>query len=289
MTQKPLLQNYILPNAAAKEAIKQTPLATASSIPALQVSNLAFAYDKGRKIFSDVSFSLQRGEIMQILGANGSGKSTLMNCLAHQLKPQQGQILVEGDELGALPREELARRIAYVPQLQNNSCAFTVRDYVTMGRAPYLKLLAMPGAADYALADQAMEQLRITHLAHQPLSRISGGERQQAQIARALVQQSRIILFDEPTNHLDYGNQHRMLMLIHSLAEQGYTVITTTHIPDSPLLTGGKVGIFHNGAFRFGAADELITSEALQELYHIQAEVLYLEPLGRKVCFCRAG
>ena len=112
MTQKPLLQNYILPNAAAKEAIKQTPLATASSIPALQVSNLAFAYDKGRKIFSDVSFSLQRGEIMQILGANGSGKSTLMNCLAHQLKPQQGQILVEGDELGALPREELARRIA---------------------------------------------------------------------------------------------------------------------------------------------------------------------------------
>ena len=260
-----------------------------TAAPILQVSRLAFAYDHRRDIFSDVNFSLQRGEIMQILGANGSGKSTLMNCLAHQLKPQQGQILVEGNELGTLPREELARRIAYVPQMQNNACSFLVRDYVTMGRAPYLKLLSMPSQDDYALADQAMERLNITHLADKSLQQISGGERQQAQIARALVQQSRIILFDEPTNHLDYGNQHRMLMLIHSLADQGYTVITTTHIPDSPLLTGGKVGIFHNGAFRFGAADELITSEALQELYHIQAEVLYLEPLGRKVCFCRAG
>ncbi len=289
MTKKPLSQNCILPNTAAKEDIKQAPLATASSTPALQVSELAFAYDKGREIFHDVSFSLQAGEILQILGANGSGKSTLMNCLAHQLKPQRGQILVEGDELSTLPRDELARRIAYVPQMQNNACSFLVRDYVTMGRAPYLKLLSMPSQDDYALADQAMERLNITHLADKSLQQISGGERQQAQIARALVQQSRIILFDEPTNHLDYGNQHRMLMLISSLAAEGYAVITTTHMPDSPLLTGGKVGIFQGGEFRFGEAEELITSESLEALYHIEAEVVYLEPLGRKVCYCRTG
>ena len=103
------------------------------------------------------------------------------------------------------------------------------------------------------------------------------------------MQQSRIILFDEPTNHLDYGNQHRMLMLISSLAAEGYAVITTTHMPDSPLLTGGKVGIFQGGEFRFGEAEELITSESLEALYHIEAEVVYLEPLGRKVCYCRTG
>lgn len=289
MTQAPMLQNSILEGSSRPRALEEPSAANAAMpTPALQVSQLAFAYDKGRQIFHDVSFSLQPGEIMQILGANGSGKSTLMNCLAHQLKPQQGQILVEGDEISTLPREELARRIAYVPQLQNNTCSFLVRDYVTMGRAPYLKMLAMPGKEEYELADQALERLNITHLADKPLQQISGGERQQAQIARALVQQSRIILFDEPTNHLDYGNQHRMLMLINSLAAEGYAVITTTHIPDSPLLTGGKVGIFQSGEFRFGAAEELITSEALAEIYHIQAEVLYLEPLGRKVCFCRA-
>lgn len=257
--------------------------------PALRVEGLSFAYENGRQIFHDVSFRLYPGEILQILGANGCGKSTLMNCLARQLKPQQGRVLLQGDELESLPREELARRLAYVPQLQNNSCSFLVRDYITMGRAPYLKLLSMPGAEDYELADQVMEQLHITHLAEKRLQQISGGERQQAQIARALVQQSRIILFDEPTNHLDYGNQHRIIMLISALAAQGYAVITTTHIPDSPLLTGGKVGMFCDGGFHFGEAEELVTSEALRRIYHINVDVLYIEALGRKACFCHSA
>ena len=202
--------------------------------PALDVEDLAFAYEKGGDIFHDVSFTLRRGEVMQLLGANGSGKPTLMNCLVRQLRPRQGRMRVLCDAAESLSREELARRVDYVPQLQNSTCRFTVRDYVVMGRAPYLGLLHSPGPADYAQADHALERMNIAHLADQRLQEFSGGERQLAQGARALVQQSPVLLFDEPTNHLDYGNQHRLLLLLHSLAEEGYAVMASTHMPGLP-------------------------------------------------------
>ena len=254
---------------------------------ALEVKGLAFAYEKGSDIFHDVSFTLHRGEVLQLLGANGSGKSTLMNCLVGLLHPRQGSIRVLGDEEEQLSREELARRIAYVPQLQNSTCRFTVRDYVVMGRAPYLGLLHSPGPEDYARADQALWRMSIAHLADQRLQELSGGERQLAQIARALVQQSPVLLFDEPTNHLDYGNQHRMLLLLHSLAKEGYAVMASTHMPDAPLLTGGQVGLFTSQGFCCGPAEELICRQRLKDLYHIDVDVLYINELGRKACFCR--
>ncbi len=226
---------------------------------------------------------------MQILGANGSGKSTLMNCLVNQAKPCRGQVWLAGKKTEELERNQMARLLAYVPQLQNSQCAFRSLDYVVMGRTPYLSALRSPSAADYALADETMERLNLSRLREKRLDQLSGGERQQVQIARALVQEGKIILLDEPANHLDYGVQHRIWELLAFLAEQGRTVIATTHMPDSPLLTGGKVGVFAGGAFLFGTAEELIDGEMLQKIYQVKAKTLWIEPIGRKACFCLPG
>ncbi len=252
----------------------------------VSVEALSFSYSKSSELFSDVTFQLQPGDMLQILGANGSGKSTLMNCIVRQLHPTSGVVRIQGDDISNLTRMELARRVAYVPQIQNNTCSFEVRDYVVMGRAPHLKTLSAPSHVDYEIVDETLELLNIAHLADKHFQQISGGERQQVQIARALVQKSQIILFDEPTNHLDYGNQYRVLSLMVKMVSAGYTVISTTHQPDSPLLTGGYLGMLCDGKFEFGKTDELLTSKSLRRLYNIDAEIIHVDEIGRDACLC---
>ncbi|MCR4962955.1 MAG: ABC transporter ATP-binding protein [Firmicutes bacterium] len=254
--------------------------------PALSVENLSFAYEKGNYLFKNLHFQLEKGQILQILGANGAGKTTLLNCLARQLHPKSGVIRLFGRDLRQISRLELAQKMAYVPQLSASLCRFKVIDYTVMGRTPHLKALASPGEADYGLARRYLADLRLSHLAEKTMDQLSGGERQQVQIARALTQQSPLILLDEPANHLDYGNQHRILGLMTSLAAQGYTLIATTHMPDAPLLTGGFVGIFAGGQFLFGPSSEMLTGQTLEKIYGIQGKVLDIPEIGRKACFC---
>ena len=132
---------------------------------------------------------------------------------------------------------------------------------------------------------QLLRDLGIDHLAHRPYTEISGGERQQATIARALAQQPQAILFDEPTAHLDYGNQHRTLELIHSLAEQGYGIIITTHNPDHALLLGGQAAILDTkGTLTSGASEDILTATRLREVYQTDLQLIYVEQLGRTAC-----
>ncbi len=254
--------------------------------PVLSVENLSFAYEKGQYLFKNLHFHLEKGQILQILGANGAGKTTLLNCIAGQLHANQGTIRLFGQDLSQISRLELARCMAYVPQLPLSACRFKVIDYTVMGRTPHLKALASPGEEDYRLAQNYLADLHLSHLAEKTMDQLSGGERQQVQIARALTQQSPLILLDEPANHLDYGNQHRILGLMTDLAAQGYTLIATTHMPDAPLLTGGMVGIFAGGEFLFGPSAQMLTGPTLESMYGIQGKVLEIAEIGRKACFC---
>lgn len=251
----------------------------------LEVKDLAFGYPGGETLFQHVSFALEEGQIFSILGANGAGKSTMMNCIANLLTPNQGEIRIAGKRLSDMSIREVSTLIGYVPQMHTAAYGYAVRDFVVMGRAPHLGFLKQPCEVDFALVDDTLEELGITKLANRPYTELSGGERQQVSIARAIVQQPKIIMLDEPTNHLDYGNQLRMLNLVRKLSAKGYTIIITSHMPDHVLLLGGSVGMLNDdGSFVTGKNDEIITEENLRRLYGVDVHLVYVEPLHRVAC-----
>lgn len=253
--------------------------------PILEVSHLSYSYDKKRTIFSDIHFRLHKGEIFVILGRNGAGKSTLLNCISSILSPASGEILVKGRRIQHYQERDLARIMAYVPQISLPTFSYTVQDYVVMGRAPHLGLLNVPGPEEYAIADRCLERMNIAFLSDKFYDCISGGERQQAQIARVLAQEAELVLLDEPANHLDYGNQLKIIKTIAQLAKEGLTVVLTSHMPDHAILLNGTVGMLdQEGHMLCGPVGEIITEERLRNLYQTDLHLVYIEQLQRTVC-----
>ncbi len=251
----------------------------------LEVQGLKFSYDKKRTIFHDVDFSLDKGEVLSILGTNGAGKSTLLNCIAGLLRPGAGEILLNGRSTKTMNMREVAKVIGYVPQINVPTYAFTVRDFTVMGRSPYIGAFGNPSKEDYAIADAALERMNIYHLRDKFYTEISGGERQQVMIARALTQQPQIILLDEPTAHLDYGNQFRVVQMISQLADEGYALIMTTHNPDHAIILNGKVAILdRNGVLGVGLASDSLNGETLSRLYGLEIKTVYDADAKRNIC-----
>jgi iron complex transport system ATP-binding protein len=202
----------------------------------LSVEAVVFGYPGCVPLLRDVAFTVGEGEILCLLGPNGVGKTTLLRCLLGAQRLQGGHITIAGREVRTLAARELARQVAYVPQAANLGFAFSVMEMVLMGRTPYIPLLAVPTRADYDLALRALDTVGICHLAPRLYTEISGGERQLTLMARALAQQARLLLLDEPTANLDMGNQIKVLRVIRELADQGYSVLMTSHLPDHAFL-----------------------------------------------------
>ena len=237
----------------------------------LDVQDLSFRYSKNAKpIFHNVNLQMEKGEILTILGANGAGKSTLLNCLANILEPYSGKILVNGASIHDMSLKKAAQLIGYVPQNHAPVYDYSVRDFIVMGRAPHLGMLEKPSENDYAIVDEVIRELGIEKLADKAYTQISGGERQQALIGRAIAQQPEIIMFDEPTNHLDYGNQLRMVHKIKNLSKKDYTVIMTTHMPDHAMMIGGKTAILgRDGTLKVGKTEEPVKIDSSVTSYTI--------------------
>ena len=243
----------------------------------LQVEDVAYSYPgAARPTFSDVSFTLEAGEVMCLLGTNGAGKTTLLNCIATFNPPLRGRILLHGVEASRLPMRDVARRIGYVPQVRSQTYAFTVREYVTMGRTPHIGLLGTPSDHDYAVAEAALERIDATRLLDKTITEISGGERQLASIARVIAQEPELILLDEPTAHLDYGNQYRMVRLVSDLANEGYAIVMTTHNPDHAFMVDGKVAILNReGTLDVGTTVDVLNGESLSNLYGLPIKTMW--------------
>ncbi len=251
----------------------------------LEARGISFAYEGGPLLFEDISFSVEKGEIVCILGPNGVGKTTLLNCLANLAVPTGGKVLLEGNAMREMPLREIAARVAYVPQFIIPSFAYEVLSYVVTGCAPRLRTFEKPKREHYELARQALAQMEISHLAEKYYTQISGGERQQVSISRALTQRPKIILMDEPTAHLDYGNQIKVLRIIKKLAAEGYAAVITTHNPDHALLLEGKVAALGpGGQFTFGDSRTVVSSEFLSALYGVELHLHHIPAIGRDVC-----
>ena len=246
----------------------------------LEIRNLSFAYGEHR-VLEDVSFTLDKGEFLSVLGPNGVGKSTLFRCILGRLNGYTGRITAGGDDLRTLPRREAARRLAYIPQIHQPTFSYTVLDTVLMGTARQLLPFAQPGKTQVEHAMAALERVGAAHLARRDFTRLSGGEQQLVLVSRAIAQQAQYLIMDEPTSALDYGNQLRVLQLVRELAQEGYGVLLSTHNPQHALtfadqtlaLCGGRVAAL-------GSPQEVLTQELVSRLYGV--DVLFAQtPAGR--------
>jgi iron complex transport system ATP-binding protein len=243
----------------------------------LKVDNLAFGYYR-KPIGSEVSFALESGEVLCLLGPNGAGKTTLFKTILRLLAPLAGTIAIDAEAIDRWSRRQLARVFGYVPQAQVGLFPFTVRDVVLMGRTAHIDLFATPSARDVEVAEEMLDLLGIVHLADQPYTEISGGERQITLVARALAQEPKILVMDEPTASLDFGNQVRVLSEIKALAGRGIAVILSTHDPDQAFLCAHRVAILHKGRLaHLGPPQEVITSENLRAIYGVDVEIWPVE------------
>ena len=181
------------------------------------------------QIVDDVDAEIGAGEWVTLIGPNGAGKTTLLRAIA-ALVPYSGSARIGDDEVSALPRRELARRLAFVPQTPLLPPAMRVSEYVLLGRTPYLGAFGYEGRHDHEAAERAVAQLDLEPLARRPLATLSGGEQQRVVLARALAQEASLLVLDEPTTSLDVGRQQQVLELVAELRERrGLTVLSAMH------------------------------------------------------------
>ena len=179
----------------------------------LEVSNLQFSY-KTVNVLRGISFDVSEGTLLCVLGKNGAGKSTLFRCILGLLKGYGGNVLIDGIKAETLSPKELAGKISYIPQNHSTAFSFSVLDMVMMGATTQLNQFGNPRRKERVLAEAALEVMNIRHLKDRNFSNISGGEQQLVLIARAIAQQTKIIIMDEPCSNLDYGNQIKVMKAV---------------------------------------------------------------------------
>ena len=251
-----------------------------------EIENLSFSYPESeRKILKDINLLIKEGEIVTILGKNGAGKSTLLMCMLKLLKPQNGSILLNGKDIVSLGERDIARKVGYVPQTHVPSFPFSVLEFVMMGTASRLGFFEKPGRQEEEESLKVLSDFGILDLKDKPYTNISGGERQKATIARAVVAKPEIILFDEPTAHLDYGSQLLVLRTIKELSEKGFATVLTTHNPDHALLLNGTAALMSSdGSLVYGDTEDVVTEESLKRVYDADIKLIYIDTIGRKAC-----
>lgn len=233
----------------------------------IEVKGLCFSYGD-RQILKDLSFTVEKGELLSILGSNGVGKSTLFRCMLGLCADYSGEVRIDGDEARSLSAREMARRIAYIPQTTAPAFNYSVRDIVLMGTSAALSAFGTPGRTDRERVEWALEKVGISALRERCFHHLSGGEKQLCLIARALVQNAPVLLLDEPTASLDFGRQMLVLSQVRALADEGYSVVQTTHNPEHAYLFSDEVLAMKDGAILArGTPREVISAELMSRLY----------------------
>lgn len=218
-----------------------------------------------------VSFEVERGDFVGVLGPNGSGKSTLLSLLAGLLEPAQGKVYLEGKDLLKLSRKARARKIGMVFQSFPEELDLPCQEVVMMGRFPHWRRWQKETPKDYQAVRRAMQQTTTLHLAEQPFTQLSGGEKQRVMIARALAQEPELLLLDEPTSHLDILYQLEIMAILTQLREQSITILCVLHDPNLAAQFCNKALFMKEGKiFAFGKIEEVMQSSILGELFGVE-------------------
>jgi iron complex transport system ATP-binding protein len=237
---------------------------------------LAWSAD-GRAVLGPVELEVRHGECLAVVGPNGAGKTTLLRLVTGLLRPATGEIRWRDQPYSALSRRELARRIAYVPQIRPERVPLTVEEVVLLGRYPHLSAWQLaPREQDFAAVEEALDRVGIQGLRGRPVDRLSGGERQAVYIAAALAQEAELLVLDEPTIHLDARHQSDLAALLVRLrAEAGSTVLLATHDLNLASLLGDRlVGLSGGRVLASGKPAEILRPEVLERLFQARFEIV---------------
>lgn len=241
----------------------------------MQVKSLHYHYKGCPDVLKDVSFEIEPGQFLAILGNNGVGKSTLLKCFNHILKPDSGEVLLDGEDLLRMSTREVARRVAFVSQSVADT-QMTVHDVVMLGRRPYMKWGMTE--EDHAIVHDAMDRLDLDAMRGRFLNQLSGGEKQKVMLARALAQQPKALLLDEPTSALDIQNQYQVLKLVREICHKDHiTAIVVIHDLNLALRFCDRFLLLKDGqVYRFGDRS-ILDSEALRQAYGVNAKIVEME------------
>ena len=246
----------------------------------LACSGLSVSFGRHR-VLDAVDVEAAPGEWLAVVGPNGAGKSTLLRAIGGLVKPEGGRISLGGEDLGALRYRDRAQRVALVPQAPIVPPGITVGTYVLLGRTPYLPRFGSEGPDDLVAAEEALRLLDLREFAARPVDSLSGGERQRVFVARALAQETPVVLLDEPTTGLDLWHQQEVLELIDLLrAERGITVVSTMH--DLTLISrfADRLVLVDDGHIVAGGTpQEILTPETLARWYGANVRVIQ-DPTG---------
>jgi iron complex transport system ATP-binding protein len=229
----------------------------------------------GRQVVRDVSLKVAPGEVVGLLGRNGVGKTTLVRIASGAVVPERGEVRLDGSRLCDMPRRDVARRLAVVPQDTHVPFPFRVSELVLMGRAPHQPLFGLESASDIARARDAMRRMGIEALAERSIFELSGGERQLVVIARALAQEPDLLLLDEPTAFLDLRHRIDVMQVVRALAAEGRGALVVSHDIALAARACDRLVLLADGVVAAaGPPAEVLTRERLQEVFDIEADVI---------------
>ncbi len=241
----------------------------------LSIGHLSVFYGR-RKVLHDVSLGVQAGEVLALIGPNGSGKSTLIRAVSGVVPIEAGEVQIDGRALGQLSTMERARYLAVVPQARNMPPAFSVYETVLLGRTPYLGWLGRAGESDHERVRYALERTQMTSMADRMIGELSGGEQQQVLLARALAQDTPVLLLDEPTTHLDLQHRESLVHLVRELAKgRDLAVLMVLHDLNLASLYADRISLLVQGRIEAeGTPSEVLTEETLSRVYSVPVHVM---------------
>jgi len=237
----------------------------------VKIQDLEVAYGE-KKIINGLNFSVNQGEFVGIIGPNGTGKSTLVKAITNIIQKSSGKIEIMGYDNTKISKKELAKHVAVVPQEFNIEYDFTNWDIVMMGRNPHTKRRNKKNFEDFEIVQEAMKLTNTWQFKDALFNELSGGERQRVIVARAIAQQTQIILLDEPTSHLDIHHQLEIMELIHKLKEdRGVTIVAILHDVNLATRFSDRLILMNNGKVLVeGNPDKVIQEEYLSQLYKME-------------------
>lgn len=249
----------------------------------INIRHVTFGYGKNN-VLSDINLTIESGSLTAFIGLNGAGKSTLFGCLLKQNKINNGEITVHGKNIKNYSYNDYAKIVSVVPQFSSIIRAdYKVRDFLVEGRTPYLSAFAIPGMKEYSFSEKIAVEMGVDKYLDTEFNKLSGGQQQLVLIARALVQDTPIILLDEPMSALDLENQSFLLRIIKKLSTEGKTVLFSTHNPNHALSLACDVCIIHNNqVFDYGKASEVLTVDVVREIYG--TDICLYENMGTQYC-----
>jgi len=241
--------------------------------PAIEVDGVSVTLG-GAAVLDSVSTSVDEGRLVGLVGPNGAGKTTLLRTINGVLDPDRGSVRVDGRDVATLDSRATSRLVATVPQSTASTFDFPVRRIVEMGRTPHIGRFGTRTAADRDAVDEAMDRAAVSHLADRPVTAVSGGERQRVFLARALAQDTPVLLLDEPTSDLDVNHQVRTLDLVADLVDEGRTVVAAIHDLDLAARYCDELRLLHDGRIRAaGPPESVLTDDTVEAAFGARATV----------------